>query len=90
MLFGILPPEVVPLRVGIPGVCERDAKDLLHKAAVFERNRTQLSPVFALAAIDDIVESSKRVFLMVQMPMQHGRSFSAMSIIQRRITENIP
>jgi hypothetical protein len=90
MLFGILPPEVVPLRVGIRGVCERDAKNLLHKVAVSESNPAQLSPVFALAAIDDIVDGRKRVFLMVQVPMQHGCSSSAMSIIQRRTIETQP
>jgi hypothetical protein len=75
MFFGILPPEVVPLRVGIGGMCKRDAKNLFHEAAVFKGNLTQLGPVFALAAIDHIVEGRKRVFLMVQVPVQHGGSF---------------
>jgi hypothetical protein len=75
VLLGILPPEMVPLRVGIPSMSERDAEDLLHDLAVFEGNRTQAGPILALAAVDYIVQGSQRVLLMIQMAMQHGLPF---------------
>jgi hypothetical protein len=65
----------MPLRIGVLGVRESDAKDLLHDGAVFEGNGAQLSPIRPLAAVDQIVEGGKRVFLMIQMPMQHGSPF---------------
>src|ERR1035437_411471 len=75
VIFGIVPPEVIPLRIGILRVRESDAEDLLHDCAVFEGSGTQLSPILSLAAVDQIVEGGKRVLLMIQMPMQHGLPF---------------
>jgi hypothetical protein len=72
MIFGIVPPEVIPLRGSVFGMGERDAKNFLHEGAVFKRNQTQLSPIRALASPDQIVEGGQRVLLMIQMPVQHG------------------
>jgi hypothetical protein len=63
------------LRIGILRVGQGNAKDLLHEAAVLESLETQLRPIRAFAAFDHIVEGSQRVSPMIQMPMQHGRSF---------------
>jgi hypothetical protein len=63
---------VIPLRVGIFGVRDGDAKDFFHEGAVFKGNRAQLSPIRSLAAVDHIVEGGKRELLVIQMPMQHG------------------
>ena len=61
VLFGILPPEMVPLRVGVVGVSLRDAQNLFHDRALFEGSGAQLGPVPALAALDNVVESGERI-----------------------------
>ena len=53
-------------------MCESDAKDFLHEGSIFEGSRAQFGPIFSLPAVDDIVESGKGVFPMIQVPMQHG------------------
>jgi hypothetical protein len=75
VLLGITPPEVIPLRKGIVCVGERDAQDILHDGAVFERGGAQLSPILTLAALDHIVDRGQDVTdPAIQMPMQHSLS----------------
>jgi len=75
-LFGILPPEVIPLRGRILRVRESNAENILHEAPVSEGSRTQLSPIFPLASIDNIVDCGQDISdPVIQVPMQHALSF---------------
>jgi hypothetical protein len=71
VLFGILPPEVIPLSIAIRCVRVGNEKDLLHNDVIVECGRTQFSPIPTLASIDHIVDRRECVFLMVQMAVQH-------------------
>jgi hypothetical protein len=76
-----VPPEVIPLRIGILSVCQSDAKDFLHDGAVFKGSGTQLSPILPLAAVDHIVDCGQDIsHPVIQVPMQHGSPFPKMPV----------
>jgi len=75
VLPGILPPEVVALRIGFLRVGQRNAHDLSHKLPILESHAAQLSPIRLPAAADPIVQGRQGVSPMIQMPVQYGRSF---------------
>lgn len=54
---------------------QRNAEDFLHESAVLESIRTQLRPVFPLAAFDHVVKSGQCVSPVIQMAVQHSLSF---------------
>src|ERR1700684_1590351 len=76
VLFGILPPEMVPLCIRVLHVCKGDAEDIFHDGAVFEGSHTQLGPIRPLAALDHIVDCGEDIsHPFLQMPVQHGSAF---------------
>jgi hypothetical protein len=77
VLFGILSPEVIPLRVRILRVGKSDEEDVLHDGAVIKGGATQLSPILSLAAIDYIVYRWQDIsHPVLQMPVQHDSASS--------------
>jgi hypothetical protein len=91
VLLGMLPPEVVPLRIRTVGVRESDAEDSFHDGTVFEGGGTQLSPILPLAALDHIVDCGPDIsHPVIQMPMQHGSSFPKLPDTHVTSMDNMP
>jgi hypothetical protein len=81
-----MPPEVMPLCVGIVAVRMGDAKNLLHNHGIIEGGRTEFRPIPTFASIDHIVDRRKCIFLMVKMAVQHWFTFGT----RVATDENIP